>query len=269
MIANEEIVMASSRPKGKVNYENTGRVVVVTGGARGIGLSIARSFAETGASVISIDTGSPDGEIEGVKNLKCDVSDIEACGSAIESIREEHGFLDVLVNNAAIQPVASYCPIDELDDGVIEKMTSINLLGYLRMARLVLPIMVEQGSGVIVNLASGQAHRTAREVGVYGPIKSANVMQARQWAVEYARKGVRVVSVSPGAIDTPMVRASLEEQGGAEALANRHPLGRIGKPEEVANAVLWLTSGDAEFVTGTDLEVDGGLGAFAAFAEPY
>lgn len=165
--------------------------------------------------------------------------------------------------------MASYCPIDELDDAVIEKMTSINLLGYLRMARLVLPIMVEQGSGVIVNLASGQAHRTAREVGVYGPIKSANVMQARQWAVEYARKGVRVVSVSPGAIDTAMVRASLEEQGGAEALANRHPLGRIGKPEEVANAVLWLTSGDAEFVTGTDLEVDGGLGAFAAFAEPY
>ena len=94
-------------------------------------------------------------------------------------------------------------------------------------------------------------------------------MQTRQWAVEYARQGVRVVSVSPGAIDTPMVRATLAAQGGEEALANRHPLGRLGKADEVANAVLWLSSADAAFITGTDLEVDGGLGAFGAFAEPY
>jgi NAD(P)-dependent dehydrogenase (short-subunit alcohol dehydrogenase family) len=122
---------------------------------------------------------------------------------------------------------------------------------------------------VVVNIASGQAHRTAREVGVYGPIKSANVMQARQWGVEYARDGIRVVSISPGAIDTPMVRASLEAQGGSEALANRHPLGRIGQPAEIAAAVLWLSSADASFITATDLEVDGGLGAFGAFADPY
>ena len=87
-------------------------------------------------------------------------------------------------------------------------------------------------------------------------------MQTRQWAVEYARQGVRVVSVSPGAIDTPMVRATLAAQGGEEALANRHPLGRLGKADEVANAVLWLASEDAAFITGTDLEVDGGLGSF-------
>ncbi len=122
---------------------------------------------------------------------------------------------------------------------------------------------------MIINVASGQAHRTARQVGVYGPIKSANVMQARQWGVEYARSGLRVVSVSPGAIDTPLVRASLQAQGGGEALANRHPLGRIGRPEEVAAAVMWLASDDASFITATDLEVDGGLGAFGAFADPY
>ena len=94
-------------------------------------------------------------------------------------------------------------------------------------------------------------------------------MQSRQWAVEYARDGIRVVSVSPGAIDTPLVRASLAAQGGAKALANRHPIGRIGRAEEVAAAVLWLSSAEASFVTGTDLEVDGGLGAFGAFADPY
>ena len=109
----------------------------------------------------------------------------------------------------------------------------------------------------------------AKEVGAYGPIKAGNIMQARQWAIEYAREGIRVVSVSPGAIDTPLVRASLAKQGGAAVIANRHPLGRLGQPEEVASAVLWLASEDASFITGTDLEVDGGLGAFAAFANPY
>ena len=94
-------------------------------------------------------------------------------------------------------------------------------------------------------------------------------MQARQWGVEYARDGIRVLSISPGAIDTPMIRASLAEQGGAAALGNRHPIGRIGEPHEVAAAVLWLTSDAASFVTATDLEVDGGLGALGSFADPY
>jgi NAD(P)-dependent dehydrogenase (short-subunit alcohol dehydrogenase family) len=129
--------------------------------------------------------------------------------------------------------------------------------------------MLTQRSGVIVNMASGQAHRTARQVPCYGPIKAANLLQTMQWGVEYARQGIRVVSVSPGAIDTPLVRASLAAQGGARELANRHPLGRIGRPEEIAAAVLWLSSDEASFVTGTDLQVDGGLGALGAFAEPY
>jgi NAD(P)-dependent dehydrogenase (short-subunit alcohol dehydrogenase family) len=106
-------------------------------------------------------------------------------------------------------------------------------------------------------------------VPAYGPIKAANIMQARQWGLEYARDGVRVVSVSPGAIETPLLRATLDDQGGDAVVANRHPLGRIGQPAEVAQAILWLASEDASFVTATDLEVDGGLGAFASFADPY
>ena len=90
-----------------------------------------------------------------------------------------------------------------------------------------------------------------------------------QWGIEYAREGVRVVSVSPGAIDTPLVRASLDAQGGEAKLANRHPMGRIGRPEEIAHAVLWLSSSAASFITATDLSVDGGLDAFGAFADPY
>jgi NAD(P)-dependent dehydrogenase (short-subunit alcohol dehydrogenase family) len=146
---------------------------------------------------------------------------------------------------------------------------AVNLSGYFFMAKHALRVMRQQQSGVVVNIASGQGHRTARQVPIYGPIKAANLLQAMQWGIEYAREGIRVVSVSPGAIDTPMVRASLESQGGAAELANRHPLGRIGKPEEIAHAVLWLSSGAASFITATDLSVDGGLQALGAFADPY
>ena len=259
----------TERPAGEVLYRNQGRVVVVTGASGGIGNAIGTAFAKSGAQVISLDVIPTEQARAGIAFIRCDVSDPEDCKRAFQQVIERFGYVDVLVNNAAIQPTESYHPIHEVDEEVIERMTSVNLLGYLRMARLALPVMLEQEAGVIVNIASGQAHRTAREVGIYGPIKSANLMQTRQWAVEYARQGVRVVSVSPGAIDTPMVRATLAAQGGEEALANRHPLGRLGKADEVANAVLWLSSADAAFITGTDLEVDGGLGAFGAFAEPY
>jgi NAD(P)-dependent dehydrogenase (short-subunit alcohol dehydrogenase family) len=197
------------------------------------------------------------------------VSVEDDCQNAVQFAVEQHGGLDVLINNAAIQPPASYVPVDELSSDLWQRMIDINLSGYTWLAKHALRQMKQQQSGVIVNMASGQAHRTAREVPVYGPIKAANLHQARQWGVEYAREGIRVVSVSPGAIDTPLVRASLEAQGGEAELANRHPLGRIGQPNEVAHAVLWLASDDASFVTATDLEVDGGLGALGAFADPY
>jgi NAD(P)-dependent dehydrogenase (short-subunit alcohol dehydrogenase family) len=261
--------MTVSRPAGRVQYDHSGRVVLVTGGSGGIGRAIGEAFARSGASVVILDIQTPDWQQDGISFQRCDTSRDEDCRVAVEwALAKFHG-IDVLVNNAAIQPADSYRPVHQLQDDVIQRMIDVNLRGYQRMAQLVIPCMLRQGSGVIVNMASGQAHRTAREVGVYGPIKSANVMQARQWGVEYARFGIRAVSVSPGAIDTPMVRASLQAQGGGAALANRHPLGRIGRAEEVASAVLWLSSDDASFVTATDLEVDGGLGAFGAFAEPY
>ena len=263
--------MAVDRPQGNVRYDNHGRVVVVTGGASGIGRAVCEAFARSGAQVVclDIDQNAAQDMVKGIDFRKCDTSVQEECSDTVASVIKDYGAIDVLVNNAAIQPQDSYCAIDELPKSVWDRMVAVNFSGYMLMAKSVLPQMRRQQSGVIVNMASGQAHRTARQVGTYGPIKSANVMQSRQWAVEYAREGIRVVSVSPGAINTPLVRATLEQQGGGAALANRHPLGRIGDSEEVAAAVLWLSSGDASFVTGTDLEVDGGLGAFGAFADPY
>lgn len=263
--------MASSRPHGAVRYDNAGRVAIVTGGCSGIGLAICQAFAESNANVVclDIDEEAVDDLPSGVEFRRCDTSSEAHCRDAVRWAVERFGGLDVLVNNAAIQPSESYRPLHELPTEVWHRLVAVNFSGYTFMAKHALAQMKQQNSGVVVNIASAQGHRTAREVGAYGPVKAGNIMQARQWGIEYARDGVRVISVSPGAIDTPLIRASLEEQGGGAAIANRHPIGRIGKPEEIANAVLWLSSNDASFVTATDLEVDGGLGAFAAFAEPY
>ncbi|MCA9060189.1 MAG: SDR family oxidoreductase [Planctomycetaceae bacterium] len=258
-----------ARPTGAVQYQNAGRVVLVSGGASGIGEAICAAFSDSGASVVCMDVIEPADERDGVSFVRGDVSIEADCENAVQFAAETHGGLDVLVNNAAIQPPDSYVPLDQLSEEAWNRMVAVNLSGYTFLAKHAIRQMLLQGSGVIVNLSSGQAHRTARQVPAYGPIKAANLHQARQWGVEYARHGIRVVSVSPGAIDTPLVRASLDAQGGAAQLANRHPLGRIGQPQEIAAAVLWLSSSDASFVTATDLQVDGGLGAFGSFADPY
>lgn len=260
-----------ARPRGSVTFNNTGRVIIVTGGCSGIGRAICDNFARSGATVVcaDVDTAAAQHLPTGIEFRECDTSRQDECRSVVEWTIESYGGLDVLVNNAAVQPKESYRPIHELSTDVWDRVLGVNLSGYTFMAMSALCHMRQQRSGVVVNIASGQGHRTARQVGTYGPIKAANIMQARQWAVEYARDGIRVVSVSPGAIDTPLVRASLAEQGGSAALANRHPAGRIGQPEEIANAVMWISGPDASFVTGTDLEVDGGLGALGSFADPY
>ena len=263
--------MTALRPTGTVSIHNDGRVVLVSGGASGIGRAICEEFLASGARVVCLDVNAdaaanlPDG----IEFVRGDTSSEDDCRNAVAFTVETHGGLDVLVNNAAIQPPESYVPLHEFPTDLWDRIVGINFTGYSLLAKHAVLKMLEQGSGVVVNIASGQAHRTARQVAAYGPVKSANLQQTRQWGVEYARHGIRVVSVSPGAINTPMVQATLRQQGGEAKIANRHPLGRIGQPEEVAAAVLWLSSSAASFITATDLEVDGGLGAFAAFAEPY
>ncbi len=265
------MTLQNSRPSGTVQYRNDGRVVIVTGGCNGIGRAIADQFAQSGATVVvaDIDTRLANSLPTAVHFRQVDVASEDQCQELVAWVVSTFGGLDVLVNNAAIQPPSSYVRVEDVDRTSYERMLSINLSGYLFMAKHSLKVMRQQQSGVVINISSGQGHRTARQVPVYGPIKAANILQAMQWGVEYAREGIRVVSVSPGAIDTPLVRASLEAQGGERELANRHPLGRIGRPEEIAYAVLWLSSSDASFVTATDLSVDGGLKAFGAFADPY
>ncbi len=261
--------MTPNRPSGSVQYDNTGRVAVVTGGAGGIGGAICEALARSGATVLCLDVQEPAEPVEGVVFHRCDTSNEDDCQAAVRWAIETHGGLDILVNNAAVQPAESYVPVHEMPAEVWNRLVSINFSGYTFMAKHALRHMKQQKSGVVVNIASAHGHRSARKAPAYGPIKAGNILQAMQWGLEYARDGVRVVSVSPGAIDTPLVRMAVAVQGGGADLANRHPLGRIGRPEEIASAVLWLSSAGASFVTATDLQVDGGLGAFAAFAPAY
>jgi meso-butanediol dehydrogenase/(S,S)-butanediol dehydrogenase/diacetyl reductase len=263
--------MATERPRGQVTFDNRDRIVLVTGGCRGIGLAICEQFYSSGATVVCADVNADTAGAlpDGVAFRPTDVSSEASCQQVVQWVVEHFGTLDVLINNAAIQPAESYIAVDQLPTDLLRRMVDVNLLGYTFMAKYALAVMKRQQSGVVINLASGQGHRTTRGVPVYGPVKAANILQAMQWGVEYARAGIRVVSVSPGAIDTPMVRETLEAQGGAAQLANRHPIGRLGQPREVARVVLWLASDDASFVTATDLCVDGGLTAFGAFADPF
>ncbi len=263
--------MNKHRPLGTVQYDHSGRVVLVTGGSNGIGKAICEAFASSGAQVVCVDVDEQASAWHrpGIAFRRLDVSVEDDCSRVVNETVSEFGGLDVLVNNAAIQPPGSYVRVEDIRSEDYHRMLAVNFSGYVYMAKFALKVMRQQQCGVVVNIASGQAHRTARQVPIYGPIKAANVLQAMQWGIEYARDGVRVVSISPGAIDTPLVRASMQAQGGESRLANRHPLGRIGKPEEIAHAVLWLSSSAASFITATDLSVDGGLQAFGAFAEPY
>ena len=259
----------AARPSATVVYENSGRVVLVTGGAQGIGAAICDEFAASGATVVCVDIQGVSNLPDGVEFRAGDTSSESDCQRIVAEVVQDLGGLDVLINNAAIQPPHSYLPVDQLDTEMYQRMLAVNLSGYTFMAKYALRQMKKQQNGVVINMASGQGHRTARGVPVYGPVKAANILQAMQWGIEYAREGIRVVSISPGAIDTPLVRSSLAEQGGAAELANRHPIGRIGQAQEVAKAALWLASDDAAFVTATDLAVDGGLGALGSFADPY
>ena len=224
-----------NRPIGSVSYDNRGRVILVSGGASGIGRAVCEAFLASGASVacLYVDQSSAFDLPREILFIAGDVSIEVDCQRAVENTLERFDALDVLVNNAAIQPPASYKPLDQVDSADWQRMVGINLSGYHYLAKQAVRPMLQQRSGIIINIASGQAHRTARQVPCYGPLKAANLMQTMQWGVEYARDGVRVVSISPGAINTPLVRVSLAAQGGAEQLANRHPLGRIPRRTEL------------------------------------
>ncbi|MFB8082272.1 MULTISPECIES: SDR family NAD(P)-dependent oxidoreductase [unclassified Streptomyces] len=239
------------------------RVVVVTGAGTGIGRAAARAFARQGAHVLAVGRRSePLRETaEGHPGIHPYVADVTAEGAAEEIVRAAvsgHGRLDVLVNNAGISLGG---PLGTLDRSVITPLLETNLVAPVLLTQAALPSLRES-RGVVVNVTTTIGQRGWPANSVYPATKSALETLTRCWAVELAPDGVRVVAVAPGPVETPIadhMGLSPDQLKALRAWQLAHvPLGRIGRPEEVAWAITSLAAPDASFLTGTVLPVDGG-----------
>ncbi len=245
----------------QVTYDFTGRVALVTGAGAGIGRASALAFARAGASVIVADvdrvTGMETVELAGAnaRFVHVDVASSDSVRKMVAAAIVQFGRLDYAHNNAGV--AAEQHDVGELPEAEWDRVQGVMLRGVYLCMKYELPHLLETG-GAIVNTASGaglvgypgQSPYVSSKHGVLGLTKSA--------ALEYGRQGVRVNAVCPGTVLTPMVEAATQLPGLEEQLVALHPIGRIGTPEEIANAVLWLCSDDASFVLGHALAVDGG-----------
>jgi NAD(P)-dependent dehydrogenase (short-subunit alcohol dehydrogenase family) len=238
-----------------------GRTAIVTGAGSGIGYDMARLLLEEGAAVIAGDL-NPDGVPEGAVGAKVDVSMPEQVESLIDLAMERTGRIDALFNNAGIGSTADpvSCTLDDWD-----AVFSVNVRGVFLGTKYALPHMLAAGAGSIVNTASvaglvGLPNRAA-----YCASKGAVIAFTKQVAVQYAGTGVRCNCVCPGTVDSPWVGRLMDQTedpaATRAALTARQPVGRLGQPEEIARAALYLASDDAAFVTGTAFVIDGGLTA--------
>ncbi|GLK45638.1 MULTISPECIES: SDR family oxidoreductase [Novosphingobium] len=235
-------------------------VVVISGGARGIGAATADRFAADGARVIVLDREL--GALpEGREGHVLDVTDEAALVAMIEGIAAQHGRIDVLVNNAAIAD--DFQPTAKQTLAAFEHGLAINLVAPLRLAVAAARVMRGQGGGAIVNLSSIAARGGLPRRNSYCAAKAGVEAMTRQLACEWAQHGVRVNAVAPGYIATPGVMA-LEAKGkrSLSGIRRRIPLGRLGRPEEIADAIAFLASPRAGYMTGTVVPVDGGWSAF-------
>src|SRR5262245_28398472 len=246
-----------------------GRPAIVVGAALGIGRAIALTFAGAGAKVACLDVDEAAaretaGRIKsdggtGIAH-RCDVTDETSIAEAVKAALAAHGSPRVLVNGAAMrEPTGT---IVELEPGDWNRAIAINLSGAYLMSRAVIPHMASAGGGSIIHIASQMGRVGAPGRGVYCATKGALIQLAKVMAVDHARDNIRVNTLSPGAIETE--RASFRYGSMAEARTQavpKHPIGRLGQPDEIGRAALYLASDAASFVTGSDLLIDGGYTA--------
>ena len=248
-----------------------GKVAVVTGGSTGIGRACAREFAAEGAAVVIADVNEAQGreleaslEVEGgrARFHHTDVAQEASVARMAEMTGERFGGIDYLVNSAAVQ---SYGSVVTTDEDNWNRTIDINLKGIYLAAKHCIPRIAQRGGGAVTSIASVQGLMTQPGVAAYTATKGAVIAMTRTMALDHAAEGVRVNAVSPGSVDTPMLRSSAElfNPGAVEETVAEwgavHPLGRVGQPREIARVVLFLSSDDASFMTGANVVVDGGL----------
>lgn len=245
------------------------KVAFITGAASGIGSACAFRFAEEGATVIGFDVSADGdarweqtvGKVPGSYLQAGDVRNEEGVKAAVLAGKERLGRIDIAVNCAG---VAGGGPVHLLDTEEWDRVVDVNLKGTYLVCKHVLPLLLEQGGGNIINIASIEGLEASEGGSAYNASKAGVVLLTRNMAMDYARKGIRVNSVCPGFIDTPLFQTVFVD-GGLDEYRDRiveaSQMGRMGRPEEIANAALFLASDEASFVTGHALVVDGGLTA--------
>ena len=244
-----------------------GKVALITGAGSGIGRASALAFAREGAKVAVADIVVEGGEetVRMVKEaggeaffIKVDVSNAAEVEAMVNTVVDTYGRIDCAYNNAGIE--GRLASTDEYPEDVFDKVIDINLTGVWLCMKYELPHMLKQGGGAIVNTASGAGLIGVAGMSAYVASKHGVVGLTKTAALEYAKSGIRVNSVCPGLIQTPMVeRITADQPQLGEALVAAEPVGRTGKPEEIAECVVWLSSDAASFVTGHAMSVDGGF----------
>ncbi|HEV2709079.1 MAG TPA: glucose 1-dehydrogenase [Edaphobacter sp.] len=245
------------------NDRFTNKVVLITGAASGIGRAAALAFAAEGARVVILDRSldaleavqaSLKNEGSEVLAIACDVSSPDQVEGAIKQLVDRFGRLDVAFNNAGVENKAA--PVHEIDLAEWDRILGINLRGTFLCMKHELAQMVKQSGGVVVNTSSGAGIRGVAGGAAYAASKHAIIGLTRSAALDYARQNIRVNAVLPGNIETPMMERFTG--GDIQKAIDLEPVGRLGKPEEIAEAVLWMASDLGGFVTGAATVIDGG-----------
>ena len=240
----------------------SGKIALVTGGSRGIGFAIAKILSKNGAQVI-ITANNQDrleqaiSEITNTTYIQANIRNTEEVQRVVKDIIKKYGRLDILVNNAGIFPRIK--KLHEIDDDEWEEVLDVNLTGSFRFCRECIPHLIKT-SGTIINIASDAGLKAYQgfNVDAYSASKAALILLTKCCALEYANEKIRVNCICPGVVDTDMSKPFLKTQKDRDFMNNEHPIGRIGQPEEIAKAVLFLVSDDSLWTTGAVLAVDGG-----------
>lgn len=246
-----------------------GKVAVVTGAGSGIGRATAQRFAQEGASVVVADW-NPAGGRETVDLIRSaggkavfvetDVSQADQAGRMVETALTSYGRLDILFNNAAIQVFGTIPDTSETD---WHKVLDVNLKGVYLGCKYAIPPMIEQGGGSIINMSSILGLVGDPAMPAYGATKGGILAMTKAMAQAHGRQNIRVNSICPGDVETPLVMEYFDQQpdpaAARQAVANEYALGRIARPDEIASVALFLASDESSFITGTYIVVDGGL----------
>jgi dehydrogenase/reductase SDR family protein 4 len=248
-----------------VNFSLEGKVALVSGGSRGIGRACALAFAENGADVVvssrklaDLDAVAEEIKARGRKGMAVasHIAKVEESANLVEKVKAEFGRIDILVNNAGTNPY--FGPIIDAEEWAWDTTMNVNLKGPFILSQLVARVMREQGGGTIINTASVGGMRPGQMQGIYSITKAGLIMLTKVMATEWGKYNIRVNAIAPGVIKTRLSEALWKEPAVGEAATKRTALGRLGEPEDVAGAVLYLASDASSYVTGETIVISGG-----------